>query len=412
MTPPHQAWAWPSPGGRSRLAEGRAGHRGGESAGCQGGPPLSLQGPPLAAGDSVSAPCPCAAVLRQSRKGRSPLVSHLLKDEEGQVTFSWGRGLRLRSCPWSSAPHPLCGLVPWALVPGHGTTFRGLQAPSWTQVWGSAGEDPGPGYPPQPAVAGTCICHRFNPKGPDTPCPPNAGWGVGHTMAQGRPFRLPGTWAGPARRQHGQGLPPHMDRWTWCKPLAVGTKSLSPSARASISSWCGQRAPVPCCGTCGSRNVWSPFSAPKSWLEAGPGRALKLWHHRPQQPRCPAGTPGEVVWRAPWRGVGLWASRTKRKTQPPRAQPTQIACLPRAMCGALRGIVSEGSWPGRRVASQGAGAHSGESWSVGRPCPRPDTAQSKHGPRERGPGAHLLRVPSPCRQQRACACVRMCDIRP
>lgn len=37
-------------------------------------------------------PCPCAAALRQGRKGRSPLVSQLLKNEEGQVSFSWGRG--------------------------------------------------------------------------------------------------------------------------------------------------------------------------------------------------------------------------------------------------------------------------------------------------------------------------------
>lgn len=102
---------------------------------------------------------------------------------------------------------------------------------------------------------GTCSCRRFNPKGPDTPCPLSAGRGVGHAMARGRPFRLLGAWAGPARRQRGQGLPPHVDRRMRCKLLAVGTKSLNTSVRASISSWRGQRAPVPCGGALEARRT-------------------------------------------------------------------------------------------------------------------------------------------------------------
>lgn len=116
-----------------------------------------------------------------------------------------------------------------------------------------------------------------------------------------------------------------------------------------------------------------------------------------------------VLQEPPEKSCGGWgrlpASRTKRKTQPPRARPTRIAHLPRAMCGALGGVVSEGSRTGRRVASWGAGAHRGESWSAGPPMPpaRHCTRQTRP---QRGPGARLLRAPRPCGQQ--AVCVRLC----
>lgn len=354
-------------------------------------------------------PLCCCAETRQ--EGEATPRPYLLKDEEGQVTLGWGRGPRLRSCPWSSAPHPPCSPLLWALGLGPGTAFRGPQAPSWTQVWGSAGEDPGPGHSPQPAVAGTCSCRRFNPKGPDTPCPPSAGQGVGHSTVQGRPFRLPGTWAGPARGQHGQGLPPHVDRWMWRKLLAVGMKSLSPSARAPIS-WHGQRAPVLHGGACRSwKNVWSPFSAPKSWLEAGPGQALKLGTIIPESlgvlqepPEKSSGGPVEG-------GVGSGPPEPRgRLSLLGHGQHGSHACL--APCAghsealSVRAHGREGVWhPGGlapTVERAGLRAH---------PCPRPDTTQSKRGPRERGPRAHLLRVPAPCRPQCVCVHARMCDIR-
>ena len=95
---------------------------------------------------------------------------------------------------------------------------------------------------------------------------------MGHTMARGRPFRLLGAWAGPARRQRGQGLSPHVDRRMRCKPFTVGTKLLGPSVRASISSWRGQRAPVRCGGAleAGGTSRVPPLSPRAGWRLAWP----------------------------------------------------------------------------------------------------------------------------------------------
>lgn len=163
-----------------------------------------------------------------------------------------------------------------------------------------------------------------------------------------------------------------------CKLLAMETKSLSPSVRASISSWRGQRTPVPSSGACGSqKNIWSPFSAPKSWLEAGPGRALKLEHHLPRQPRCPAGTPGEVVWRM-GRAPGLQNQEEDSLLgHSQRGLPTCPApCAGRSEALSVRAHGLEGVWrPGGLALTEGrAGLRA-------HPCPQPDTAQGKHGPR-------------------------------
>ena len=223
-------------------------------------------------------------------------------------------------------------------------------------------------------------------------------------MARGRPFRLLGAWAGPARRQRGQGLPPHVDRRMRCKLLAVGTKSLNTSVRASISSWRGQRAPIPCGGALEARRTSGvpPLSPRAGW---------RLDLAKPSSWSTIVPDSLDVLQEPPEKSFGEWgrlpASRTKRETQPPRAWPARIAHLPRATCGALGGAVSEGSRPGRRVASWGAGAHRGESCSAGPPMPpaRHCTRQTRP---QRGPGPRLLRAPRPCGQQAVCACLCAC----
>lgn len=200
------------------------------------------------------------------------------------------------------------------------------------------------------------------------------------------------------------GSPASRGQVEWHKLLAVGMKSLSPSARAPISCR-GQRAPVLRGGACRSRkNVWSPFSAPKSWLEAGPGQALKLGTIIPnslgvlqEPPEKSSGGPVEV-------GAGSGPPEPRgRLSLLGHGQRGSHACL--APCAghsealSVRAHGREGVWhPGGLAPTvERAGLRA-------RPCPRPDTAQSKRGPRERGPGARLLRVPTPCRPQCVCAC--------
>ena len=151
------------------------------------------------------------------------------------------------------------------------------------------------------------------------------------------------------------------------------------------------------------RNISSPSSVPKSWLEAGLAKPSSWSTIVPNSL--------DVLQEPPEKSFGEWgglpASRTKRKTQPPRAWPARIAHLPHATCGALGGAVSEGSRPGGRVTSWGAGAHKGESGSAGPPVPpaRHCTRQTRP---QRGRGARLLRAPRPCGQQAVCACLCVC----
>lgn len=77
------------------------------------------------------------------------------------------------------------------------------------------------------------------------------------------------------------------------------------------------------------------------------------------------------------------------------------------MCGALRGVVSEGSWPGRCVASRGAGAHSGESWSAGPSMPPARHCTKQTRPQREGTWSSSPESPHAL-QAAVCVCVRVC----
>lgn len=197
-------------------------------------------------------------------------------------------------------------------------------------------------------------------------------------MARGRPFRLLGAWAGPARRQRGQGLPPHVDRRMRCKLLAVGTKSLNTSVRASISSWRGQRAPVPCGGALEARRT--------SGVPPLSPRAAGGW----TWPSPPAGAPSSLTALMSCRNPRRSRLENGAGSRPPeprgrlsllghgqRGSPTCPA--PRAGHSealSVRAHGLEGAWrPGGLALTEGrAGLRA-------HPCPQPDTARGKHGPR-------------------------------
>ena len=134
LMPPHQARAWPSPGGRSRLAGGqsraglvhRRGHGGGASAGCRGGHPSPCRSPLRRPGTQFL-PRPLRRCAETGRKGRSPRVSQRLKDEGGRAPFSWGQGpasMVLGICIHCEAQ--ACGL--WGRGPAPPSEDPGLPA--------------------------------------------------------------------------------------------------------------------------------------------------------------------------------------------------------------------------------------------------------------------------------------------
>lgn len=197
----------------------------------------------------------------------------------------------------------------------------------------------------------------------------------------------------------------------WHKLLAVGMKSLrihrpSPHLLPWTEGTCPAaaglvEAPEECLESllCPQELAGGCTAKPSSWAPSSP-TAL----------RCPAGaTPEEVIWRARGGWGGLWASRTKRKTQPPRAWPTRIACLPRAMCGALRGVVPSEELMAGKVCGIPGGWRPQWRELVCGPVPLPPArhcTKQTTAP-ERGPGARLLRVPA---GRSVCLRARMCGI--
>lgn len=320
-------------------------------------------------------PCPRATVLRQGRKGRSPLVSQLLKDEEGPVSFSWGRGpvsvvlsihihCEAQSCGlWGQGPAPPSEdpRLPAGLkFGGQQVKTQALDTPLSLLLWARAAAtvltQRVQTHPVCPAQVGAWAT-------PWHEATPSVFWAPGLVQLGGsvaKVYRL--TWTGgcgvncspweQSRSVH-QSEPP--------SPPGVDRGHLSRAVGLVEARRTSGVPPLP------PRAGWRlDLAEPSSWSTIIPDSLGVL-----QEP--PEKSFGE------W--GGLPASRTKRKTQPPWAWPARIAHLPCATCGALGGVSVrshglEGVWrPGGLALTEGrAGLRA-------HPCPQPDTAQGKHGPR-------------------------------
>ena len=125
------------------------------------------------------------------------------------------------------------------------------------------------------------------------------------------------------------------------------------------------------------KNIWSPSSVPKS--------CWRLDLAKPSSWSTIVPDSLDVLQEPPEKSFGEWgrlpASRTKRETQPPRAWPARSPTCPAPRAGhsealSVRAHGLEGAWrPGGLALTEGrAGLRA-------HPCPQPDTARGKHGPR-------------------------------
>lgn len=256
---------------------------------------------------------------------------YLLKDEEGQVTSAGDEG---HVCAAVRGPQHHIRLQPgpvgwgWDPTPPSGDPRLPAGLKSGGQQVKTQALDTSPlSLLLQARAAAAVSTQRVQTH----PVRPQRRSGVGHTTAKAAPSASR-TWAGPAQGQHGQGLPPHVDRWMWHKLLAVGMKRQSIRQELPISR--RDRGHLSCAaGLVEARRMSGVPSLPQELAEAGPGQALKLGTIVPAQPGCPCRNPGEVIWRPVRLGRAL-GLQNQEEDQPPPAWPTRDACLPHATCGA------------------------------------------------------------------------------